>query len=100
LCMRVLVYARACICACLCARVLLCVRVLLRVDFVGYVCVGQNSFLNNANTQYVGDGGLAFFFCLLLVWCSISGYFLLRTGDIDLFVITENLSSGLLIMFY
>uniref|UniRef100_A0A7S3YLJ4 Uncharacterized protein n=1 Tax=Lotharella globosa TaxID=91324 RepID=A0A7S3YLJ4_9EUKA len=57
-------------------------------------------FLNNANTQYVGDGGLAFFFCLLLVWCSISGYFLLRTGDIDLFVITENLSSGLLIMFY
>mmetsp|Transcript_21906 Transcript_21906/g.42544 ORF Transcript_21906/g.42544 Transcript_21906/m.42544 type:complete len:411 (-) Transcript_21906:95-1327(-) len=42
-------------------------------------------FLNNANTQYVGDGGLAFFFCLLLVWCSISGYFLLRTGDIDLF---------------
>mmetsp|Transcript_16299 Transcript_16299/g.24565 ORF Transcript_16299/g.24565 Transcript_16299/m.24565 type:complete len:390 (+) Transcript_16299:40-1209(+) len=42
-------------------------------------------FLENGVTEYVGARGLAFYIFTLLAWSSITGYLLLRTGNLDLF---------------
>ncbi|GAB5360535.1 hypothetical protein AAMO2058_000636500 [Amorphochlora amoebiformis] len=42
-------------------------------------------FLKKGANQYVGDDGITFYVMMLLTWSMITGYFLLRTGNLDLF---------------
>ncbi len=42
-------------------------------------------FLRDGVSEYIGAGGLCFFLGVLTLWSSVSGYFLLRTGNLDLY---------------
>jgi len=42
-------------------------------------------FLEEGNTAFVGASGLGAYIVMLICWSTISGYALLRTGDIDTF---------------